>query len=341
MEWDVARGWSVPRIVPYAPIGLDPAAGALNYAFQCFEGLKAFRDANGSIRLFRPEKNVARLRRSARRMLLPDFDDAVLLKLLARFVAVEERFVPHQRGQSLYLRPVILGTSPNLAVKPPTAALLYVTASPVGLYFAPSTAGLALLALPSDTATRAWPGGAGDCKVGANYAPALGPTLAAAARGFDRVLWLFGERQFVTEADTMNVFIVRALSGEAERELLTPPLDGLILDGVLRDSVLSLARERLAPNGWAIRERAISMAELVEWAEEGSLIEAFGTGTAAGVAPVGTIEWHGKTLQMRDTACAEQMRVWVEARQLGEDNECGWSMRVDSLLPRDSPVVES
>jgi branched-chain amino acid aminotransferase len=337
IRWDVERGWYPPQISPYHALSLDPAAAGLHYGFQCFEGMKAYKDTRGTVRLFRPEINLDRLNLSAARIALPTFDRDQLLKLVARFVQLEERFISAEPGYSLYLRPVIVATNRGLGVSAPTAALLYVIACPVGAYYSAGFNALSLEATSSVVATRAWPGGVGNHKIGGNYAPCIAPEKAAKARGFQQLLWLFGDDDRITEAGTMNVFVV--LQGEKEGclELITPPLDGMILPGVTRDCVLSLARERLVPAGWRVVERQICMSEVAEAAEAGKLVEVFGTGTAAVVSPIREIGWQGRLVQCglsvhQDAGTVTTlMKQWIEARQYALV-EHPWSVPVDRLI---------
>lgn len=227
------------------------------------------------------------------------------------------------RGYSLYLRPTMIGTQKTLGVGPPGSALLYVIASPVGPYYPTGFKAISLEA--TDYAVRAWPGGVGDKKLGANYAPCILPQLEAASRGFQQNLWLFGEEEYVTEVGTMNLFIAMKNKETGQKELITAPLDGTILEGVTRDSVLTLARERLGHKGWNISERKIRMSEVAEASEEGRLIEVFGAGTAAIVSPVRNISYRGKMVQCglkEDEEAGEialQMKNWIEGIQYGDE----------------------
>ncbi|KAL2162148.1 hypothetical protein VTH06DRAFT_7933 [Thermothelomyces fergusii] len=323
IEWDQATGWQKPHITPYRDLSLDPASCVFHYAFECFEGLKAYKDKEGRVRLFRPDKNMERFNKSAARIALPTFNSAALIDLIARFAKLESRFIPEQRGYSLYLRPTMIGTQKTLGVGPPGSALLFVIASPVGPYYPTGFKAVSLEA--TDYAVRAWPGGVGDKKLGANYAPCIVPQREAMSRGFQQNLWLFGEDEYVTEVGTMNFFVALRNRQTGRRELVTAPLDGTILEGVTRDSVLSLARERLAPEGWDVVERKFTMRELDEAAAEGRLIEAFGAGTAAIVSPVRAISWRGKLINCglkeheESGEIAARMKDWIEARQYGDD----------------------
>jgi branched-chain amino acid aminotransferase len=293
--------------------------------------MKAYKDKDGQTRLFRPDKNMARFNQSSARIALPTFEPEQLIELIAKFAALESRFIPQQRGYSLYLRPTMIGTQRTLGVGPPGSALLYVIASPVGPYYPTGFKAVSLEA--TDYAVRAWPGGVGDKKLGANYAPCIVPQQEAAKRGFHQNLWLFGEEQFVTEVGTMNVFVAMRNKETGQKELLTAPLDGTILAGVTRDSVLSLAREKLEPEGWKVVERKYTMQELKDAADEGRLLEAFGAGTAAVVSPVRKISWRGELVDMGLPAgkeageIAQKMLDWISARQYGDD-EHEWSYRV-------------
>lgn len=330
LEWTAAEGWLPPRITPYQNLSLDPATCVLHYAFEAFEGMKAYKDKEGHVRLFRPDKNMARMNKSVARIALPTFDGEAVIELLKRFVRMEERFIPSQRGYSLYIRPNMIGTQRTLGVGPPGSAMLYVIASPVGPYYPTGFKAVSLEA--TDYAVRAWPGGVGASKLGANYAPCIVPQMQAATRGFHQNLWLFRdvdpstgkEEDFVTEVGTMNLFAA-IVNKEGQKELMTAPLDGTILEGVVRDSVLELARERMAPEGWKISERKFTMRELKEAADEGRMLEVFGSGTAATVSPVRAISYNGKLVNcgLPDNEevgpVALQMKNWIEGIQYGEE----------------------
>ncbi|CCC09835.1 hypothetical protein SMACR_03391 [Sordaria macrospora] len=328
IEWTKENGWNAPEIKPYQNLSLDPATCVFHYAFECFEGMKAYKDKAGKIRLFRPDKNMARFNKSAARIALPTFNPPALIDLIAKLVKLDSRFIPEQRGYSLYLRPTMIGTQKTLGVGPPGSALLYVIASPVGPYYPTGFKAVSLEA--TDYAVRAWPGGVGDKKLGANYAPCIVPQVEAMSRGFQQNLWLFGEEEYVTEVGTMNFFVALKDKKTGQKTLVTAPLDGTILEGVTRDSVLALARERLEPEGWKIEERKYTMKELAEAANEGRLIEAFGAGTAAIVSPVRSISWKGQLvncgLKPEEESGELTMKIknWMEARQYG-DEEHEWS----------------
>lgn len=326
IAFNTKDGWSAPEIVPYGPLSLDPSSCVFHYAFELFEGLKA--DKNNNIRMFRPDKNMARMNKSAERICLPTFDSEVLMDLIGELLKLDHRFIPSEKGYSMYIRPTLIGTSPGLGVHTPDEALLFVILSPVGPYYKTGFKAVSLEA--TDYATRAWPGGVGDKKLGANYAPCVKPQLEAAERGFQQNLWLFGPEKNVTEVGTMNFFVVLKDSKTGKNELVTAPLDGTILEGVTRDSILSLARERLNPDEWIISERYCSIHEIEEKAEKGELIEAFGSGTAAIVSPIKNISFHGKDINVpllpgeQSGALTKQFLTWIQELQYG-DVESDWS----------------
>ena len=255
---------------------------------------------------------------------------------------LDERFIPSQKGYSLYLRPCVIGTQRTLGVGPPGSALLFVIASPVGPYYPTGFKAVSLEAR-SDI-VRAWPGGVGDKKLGANYASCIVPQLEAAKKGFQQNLWLFGPEGYVTEVGTMNVFFAWKRK-DGQKEFITAPLDGTILEGITRDSVLELAREKLGAEGWIVTERAFTIADIKEAEAEGRLLEAFGSGTAAVVSPIKKIVWDGgleaRTLGAQGGVeinvplspgkeagpIAQQMWDWILERQYG-DVESPWSVVV-------------
>lgn len=327
IEWTAKEGWGVPSITPYHNFSLDPSTNVFHYGFEAFEGMKAYRDKNNNIRLFRPEKNMARMNASAERIALPTFDGDEFIKLITELVKLDQDFVPEGEGYALYLRPTIIGTSASLGVSAPDKALLYVIASPVGPYFPTGFRAVSLEA--TDYAVRAWPGGVGNRKLGANYAPCVKPQLEAASRGYHQNLWLFGDEGYITEVGTMNVFFVFQ-DAYGKKELVTAPLDGTILDGVTRNSVLTLARDRLPADEWTVSERKFNIHEVKERATKGELVEAFGSGTAALVSPINKIGWEGEDIAVplalgKAGDLTIQMSNWIKGIQHGEEEYRGWS----------------
>ncbi|KAK7424044.1 hypothetical protein QQX98_000654 [Neonectria punicea] len=303
VNWKKTDGWSKPVIQPYGNISLPPTASVLHYGTECFEGLKAYRGYDNKLRLFRPELNCARLRTSALRVGLPDIDPLELGKLIQSFLAVDgKRWLPDP-GTFLYVRPAVIGTSAALGVTRPTEAMLFVVAV-LFPQFGQSGPGLKLQC--SSGQVRAWPGGFGNTKLGANYGPTLVSQENANNEGFIQVLWLFGPDDNVTEAGASNFFVILRNKESGELELVTPPLGDIILDGITRRSVLELAQEKFVDGskdlgdlqGLKVCERPITMSELVLASEEGRLLEAFMTGTAFFISPVSTIRYHGVNIEI-------------------------------------------
>ena len=301
----MSTGWQKPRLSPYGPLSLMPIASVLHYATECFEGMKVYRGHDFRLRLFRPERNCRRMLGSATRIALPAFDPRELQKLIEDLVSVDgSKWLPRSRpGTFLYLRPTMIASAAALGVQKPQEALLFViaccfpsldepTQAPVSIPTLLSAKalpekpkpGLKLLASKDDM-VRAWPGGFGNAKVGANYGPSLLAQGEARALGFDQILWLFGPQCEVTEAGASNFFVVWR-TREGALQLVTAPLDDkIILDGVTRRSVLDLAKDRLSATwedleGVEIVERKFTMGEVEVAIEEGRLIEAFAAGTA-------------------------------------------------------------
>ena len=290
-DWTAARGWGAPTVCPVQAFRIHPGAQTLQYGAHCFEGMKCYAGDDGRLRLFRPEMNMARFHRSSQRLALPGFDTAELLACIKKLLAVEQRWVPRKPGFALYLRPTVMATTPFLGVGPPTDATLFVLLSPCGPYM-PGPPQAVKLYL-EEQVVRAAPGGVGDFKVGGNYAPTVAPALAALRQhGATQVLYTYKPEngpRVVSEGGAMNVFFLLQQQGGAGRELVTSPLDGTILHGVTRASILELARQRCAQGmeaGLSVSERPLTVDELAECAAEGRLLEVFCTGTAAVVLPV-------------------------------------------------------
>lgn len=282
VTWRASTGWAPPELKPYGPLSLMPTASCLHYATECFEGLKAFRGHDGRLRIFRPDRNCARMRMSAARISLPLFDAPELEKLMLALLAVDgPRWLPRDRpGSFLYIRPTLIGTQSQLGVQAPREALLYIILTFMPRMDAP-LGGMRLHTSPDDM-VRAWVGGFGYAKVGANYGPSLMATQDARRRGFHQILWLYGQQGECTEAGASNFFVVWQRPGDRETEIVTAPLDDkLILDGVTRRSCLDVMRERLG-SGVHVTERKYTIDELLEAEAEGRLLESFAAGTAVG-----------------------------------------------------------
>ncbi|KAM3859273.1 branched-chain-amino-acid aminotransferase, cytosolic [Diretmus argenteus] len=291
IEWSTAGGWQVPHIKPFGNLSLHPACSSLHYGIQLFEGLKAYRGDDNKVRLFRPMLNMNRMAKSAERACLPPFDRSELQECIRKLVETDQDWVPHSDSASLYIRPTFVGTEPSLGVKKPAHALLYVILSPVGFYFSTGT-NVSLWADPKYI--RAWKGGTGDCKMGGNYGASLSAQNEAVGHGCQQVLWLYGDDHQITEVGTMNVFLYWT-NENGEEELLTPPLDSVILPGVTRQSILDLTRKW---GEFKVTERRLTMAQLCSALKQQRVKEMFGSGTACMVSPVDRILYQGENLHM-------------------------------------------
>ncbi|KAG1645693.1 hypothetical protein G6F44_001574 [Rhizopus delemar] len=291
-KWSEDKGWDSPEIRPYENLSLAPSAVVFHYGIECFEGMKAYKDKNGKIRLFRPDMNMARMNRSTERIALPQFNGDELIKVISEYLKIDERWIPNERGYSLYLRPTMIGTQEALGVHPSTDALLFVIGSPVGPYYKTGFNAVRLYA--TSEYVRAWPRGTGSAKIGGNYAPGLMPQRLASAKGYQQNLWLFGPDHQLTEVGAMNLFMM-IKDEHGQPELVTPPLDGSILPGVTRDSIIQLAKDW---NEFKVSERNITMPELRELVKEGRVLEMFGAGTACVVSPVKEIGYMGEDLKI-------------------------------------------
>jgi len=283
MDYHKGKGWTNPRIEPYGPLPLDPAALVLHYGQEAFEGLKAYRWPNGEVYLFRPRMNYERMNRSARRLCMPEMDVDLVLEATRQLVRLEKDWVPSTRGASLYIRPNLIANEPALGVQVSDQYLLYIMVGPVGAYYPQGFNPTNIYV--SEKYIRAARGGLGEAKTLANYAHSLLAQEEAHEDGYTQVLWLDAiERKYVEEVGTSNIFFY---IGD---ELVTPPLAGTILGGITRDSVLHLAR------AWEmkVRERMISLDEIISGLESGKLKEAFASGTAAVISPVGKLAYKGK-----------------------------------------------
>lgn len=335
VEWTAEKGWGTPEIKPYQNLSLDPSAVVFHYAFELFEGMKAYRTVDNKITMFRPDMNMKRMNKSAQRICLPTFDPEELITLIGKLIQQDKYLVPEGKGYSLYIRPTLIGTTAGLGVSTPDRALLYVICCPVGPYYKTGFKAVRLEA--TDYATRAWPGGCGDKKLGANYAPCVLPQLQAASRGYQQNLWLFGPNNNITEVGTMNAFFVFKDSKTGKKELVTAPLDGTILEGVTRDSILNLAKERLQPSEWTISERYFTIGEVTERSKNGELLEAFGSGTAAIVSPIKEIGWKGEQINIpllpgeQTGPLAKEVAQWINGIQYGETEHGNWSRVVTDL----------
>lgn len=292
VQWTKANGWEKPEIVPLHNLSLSPASSSLHYAIQCFEGLKAYKNDKDEVFLFRPDKNADRLNSSTARLGLPTFDKEEFIKCMAELVKIEERWIPKERGYSLYIRPTVISNDDTLGVNPPTKALLYIILSPVGPYFPTGFAPVKLFADPNFI--RAFPGGTGNVKVGSNYAPTIYPTLRAQEKGYSQILWLYGPEHRIEEVGTMNLFVFWT-NEKGQEELITAPLsNGTILPGVTRDSVIQICKQK----GMNVQERSFTIHDVEKASKEGRVKEVFGAGTACIVCPVSAINFDGQDINV-------------------------------------------
>ncbi len=280
------QGWEEPEIVPYGPFSLDPAASVLHYGQAIFEGMKAFKQEDGRVVLFRPAFNWQRMKKSAERLCMEFLDEESFIQAIADLVRLDHAWIPTRPGASLYIRPTLLGIEPFLGVRPSNRYLFYVILSPVGAYYREGWSPLRIWV--EQEYLRAAPGGLGETKAAANYAGSLKAAQRAKEKGFSQVLWLDVSRQYIEEVGTMNVFFVFA------DEVVTPQLSGTILGGGMRDAVLTILREWDLP----VRERQLSLNEILQGQRSGRLKEAFGTGTAAVISPIGELAMNDTTLQI-------------------------------------------
>jgi branched-chain amino acid aminotransferase len=289
VEWKAGQGWVDARIEPYAPFVLDPACLVFHYAQEIFEGLKAYKWQDGTVTLFRPEMNARRFSLSAERLCMPEVPEELFLAGVEQLVRLESDWIPTTEGTSLYIRPTMIAVEPVLGVKPSDHYYFYVILSPVGAYYAAGFNPVKIMV--EDKFVRAVPGGTGEAKTGGNYASSLKAGLEAKKRGYDQVLWLDGvHRRYVEEVGAMNMFFAYA------DRVVTAPLTGSILNGVTRDSVLKLA----ATLGFTVEERQIDIHELMADIASGKVREAFGSGTAAVITPVGALCFKGEEVPVAD-----------------------------------------
>ncbi|QNH18069.1 branched-chain amino acid aminotransferase [Xanthomonas sp. SS] len=288
IEWEREQGWHDAQVRAYGPLALDPAASVLHYGQEIFEGIKAYRHADGSIWTFRPDANGRRLQRSAQRLALPELPVELFVESLRQLIAVDAAWVPLAPETSLYFRPFMIANEAFLGVRAAQKAGYYVIASPAGAYFAKGVAPVAIW-LSTDYA-RAAKGGTGAAKCGGNYAASLLPQQQAQAQGCSQVLFLDPvEGKYLEELGGMNVFLVMR-----DGSLVTPALSGSILEGITRDSILQLARDR----GMAVVERQVTIDEWRDGVASGAIAEIFACGTAAVVTPIGQLK--GKDFAVGD-----------------------------------------
>ena len=321
MDWREQDGWYDPRIVPYGSFSIEPAMATLHYAQAIFEGMKAFRQKDNSITMFRPRQNIKRLNMSAARMCIPAVDEDFLYEALHELIKFEKDWVPAAEGTSLYIRPFIFATEPFLGVRPAKSYRLMIILSPVGAYYSSGFAPVKILV--EDEYIRAARGGTGNIKAAGNYASSLLAAEKAHEAGYTQVLWLdASERKFVEEVGTMNIAFV------INNEIITPALSGSILGGITRNSMLALA------GSWGIKttERPISIDEVFNAVQSGTLDEVFGTGTAAVISSVGELRHRDKvwkTKEWKPGPLAQRLFDEITGIQYGiKKDTFGWVDRI-------------
>jgi len=321
MDYQKGEGWKNPRIEPYHPLPLDPGALVLHYGQEVFEGLKAYRWPSGEIYLFRARMNFQRMNRSASRLCMPELDVDFLLEALRQLIRLEKDWVPITPGASLYIRPNMIATEAALGVQISKKFLFYIMLGPVGAYYPQGFNPVDIYV--TEKYIRAARGGLGEAKTLANYAASLLAGEEAHDLGYTQVLWLDAiERKYAEEVGTSNIFFY---IGD---ELITPPLDGTILPGITRDSVLHIARR------WEMKvfERRISLDEVISALESGKLREIFASGTAAVISPVGKLAYHGKTYVINNGKVgplAQKLYDHIMGIQYGKTKDpYGWMEKV-------------
>lgn len=282
MDWTEEDGWCNAKIEPYGPVMLDPASLVLHYAQETFEGLKAYRTADDRVLLFRPEMNARRFANSNRRLCMPVMPEEMFVEAVSALVSYEKDWVPTAPGTSLYIRPLLFATEPTLGVHPSRGYKFMILLSPVGAYYPEGVNPVKIYV--EDEYVRATKGGTGFTKCGGNYAASIAAQVKAEKLGYTQVLWLDGvHRKYVEEVGTMNVMF------KIKNKIVTAPCNGTVLPGVTRDSILQLLKSW----GYEVEERPLSIDELMEAGKNGTLEEAFGTGTAAVISPVGELNYKG------------------------------------------------
>ena len=321
MEYSDAEGWKNARIVPFDYIPIHPASTVLHYGAEIFEGMKAYRTADG-YQMFRPLENIRRMNDSAARLCLPDLPEEFTLKALTELINLEYDWIPDQEGTSLYIRPFMFGNDESLGVHAVHNATFVVILSPVGAYYAEGLNPVKISIESEDV--RAVRGGTGYAKCGGNYAASMRAGKRAAEKGFSQVLWLDGvERKYIEEVGAMNVMF------KINGEIITPMLTGSVLPGITRKSCLEILKEW----GYKVTERLISVDELIEAAANGTLEEAWGTGTAAVISPIGHLVYKDIDYTVADNKIGElAQRLYNELTgiQWGKNpDKRGWCYKVE------------
>ena len=321
MDYAEGQGWHNARIVPFGPIAIHPASTVLHYGSEIFEGLKAYRRADGQVQLFRPIENIRRMNNSAERMCLPQIPEDMALEALTEFVKTEQDWTPSAPGTSLYLRPFMFGNDESLGVHAVHNATYVIIASPVGSYYKEGINPVKIMIETEDV--RAVRGGTGEAKCGGNYAASNRAGKRAEEKGYSQVLWLDGvHRKYIEEVGAMNVMF--KIGGE----IVTPALSGSILPGITRKSII----EVLKGKGYTVSERLLSIDELTAAMADGTLEEAWGCGTAAVVSPIGELSYDGVQYPVNGGAIGEVTQMLYDTLtgiQWGKiDDPYGWTVQL-------------
>ncbi|MBB4823831.1 branched-chain amino acid aminotransferase [Sporosarcina luteola] len=320
-DYEEGKGWHSHRIVPYEPITLDPASIVFHYGQTVFEGMKAYRNEDGVIRLFRPEENMKRLNLSLSRLCMPRIEEQAALHALTELLRIEKDWIPTLEGTSLYIRPFVIATEAFLGVAPAKKYQFIIILSPVGSYYKEGIHPVKILV--ENEFVRAVKGGTGGAKTAGNYAAGLKAQEVADQQGYSQVLWLDGvERKYVEEVGSMNIFF------KINGEVVTPAVNGSILEGITRKSILDLLRHWEVP----VSERKISMEEIRDAYECGSLEEVFGTGTAAVISPVGELNWDGYKMIVNNGKTGDlSMKLYTTLTNIQtgkEEDPFGWIKKI-------------
>ncbi|WP_428910420.1 branched-chain amino acid aminotransferase [Niallia sp. Krafla_26] len=321
VDYTEGKGWYDPRIIPYQSISLDPAAKVFHYGQTVFEGLKAYITKENQVQLFRPESNFKRLNSSNDRLCIPVINEALALEALKKLIAVDREWIPNEPGTSLYIRPFIIATDPCLGVASSKSFQFIMIMCPVGSYYKEGI--LPVKILVEEHYVRAVPGGTGGAKTAGNYASSLKGQELANKGGYSQTLWLDGkENRYVEEVGSMNIFF------KINGTIVTPELNGSILAGITRDSMIQLLQSKNIP----IEERRISIDEVVDAYHKGTLQEAFGTGTAAVISPIGELKWKNEKILINQGEMGEVTQMLYETLtgiQYGTvEDSFGWTVKL-------------
>lgn len=326
MDYSGDKGWHDPRIIPYQPLQIEPSAMVFHYGQTVFEGLKAY-NADGKILLFRPDRNFQRMNQSNERLVIPEIDEALVLEGLKELIRVDHEWLPKSEGTSLYIRPFIIATEGSLGVHPSNHYKFLIIMSPVGSYYKEGIHPVKIAVESKYVRTVA--GGTGTAKTAGNYAASLKAQEVAEESGYSQVLWLDGvEKKYVEEVGSMNIFF------KINGVIVTPALNGSILEGVTRNSIIHLLKHWNMP----VEERKISMEEVYQAYKDGMLEEVFGTGTAAVISPVGELFWNNEKMIVNGGETGElSMKLYntLTAIQVGkEPDPFGWVVEVEQEVKK-------